>query len=267
MRRVNLLLGSWTGLVLAFLYLPIALLIVYSFNASTLAVVWEGFSTRWYAQLGGELAQHVTGQRHSPLVAAAFNSVIIATITALGSVVLGTAGAWLLYRYRFRALRSITTLIYVPLIIPEIIMGISLLIFFRTIELGLGFTTVIISHVTFCFPFVLIAVQARLAGVDPALEEAAMDLGATPLKAFFLVMVPFLLPAIVSGGLMAFTLSMDEVIVTYFTRGPTSETLPLRVYGLAKVGLSPILNTISALFIAVTVMITVAAESVKGLNR
>ena len=113
----------------------------------------------------------------------------------------------------------------------------------------------------------LIAVQARLAGVDPALEEAAMDLGATPMKALFLVMVPYMMPAIISGGLMAFTLSLDEVIVTYFTRGPTSETLPLRVYGLAKVGLSPILNTISAVFIAVTVALTVAAESVKGLNK
>jgi spermidine/putrescine transport system permease protein len=267
MRLVNVLLGSWSGLVLVFLYVPIALLIAYSFNASRMAIVWEGFSTRWYVQLWGELVEHVSGARSSPLISSATNSVVIAAITAALSVVLGTGGAWLLYRYKYRALRSITTLIYIPMIIPEIIMGISLLIFFKTIDVRLGFATVIISHVTFCFPFVLIAVQARLAGVDPSLEEAALDLGATPLKAFLLVMVPYLLPAIISGGLMAFTLSMDEVIVTYFTRGPTSETLPLRVYGLAKVGLSPILNTISAVFIAVTVVLTVAAESAKRLER
>jgi spermidine/putrescine transport system permease protein len=153
------------------------------------------------------------------------------------------------------------------MIIPEIIMGISLLIFFKTIDLELGFTTVIISHVTFCFPFVLIAVQARLAGVDPALEEAAMDLGATPLKAFFLIMVPYLLPAIISGALMSFTLSLDELIVTYFTRGPKSETLPIKVFGMAKVGLNPILNTISTVFIVLTAMLVVTAESLKKVNR
>jgi spermidine/putrescine transport system permease protein len=206
-------------------------------------------------------------ERRSPLIGSLNNSLIIAVITTVMSVVLGTAGAWLLYRYKFPALRSITTLIYIPMIIPEIIMGISLLIFFKTIDVPLGFATVIISHVTFCFPFVLIAVQARLAGVDPSLEEAAMDLGATPMKAFFLIMVPYLLPAIISGALMSFTLSMDEVIVTYFTRGPSSETLPIRVFGLAKVGLSPMLNTISAVFIAGTALLVVISESVKKWNK
>ncbi len=267
MRLVNLLLGGWSGLVFLFLYIPIVLLIIYSFNSSKMAIVWEGFSFKWYTALGHEVADHVSGAKRSPLVESAINSVTIASIVTVFSVILGTAGAWLLYRYKFPALRSITTLVYIPMIIPEIIMGISLLIFFKAMSLTLGFTTVIISHITFCFPFVLIAVQARLAGVDPALEEAAMDLGATPMKALFLVMVPYMMPAIISGGLMAFTLSLDEVIVTYFTRGPTSETLPLRVYGLAKVGLSPILNTISAVFIVVTVALTVAAESVKGLNK
>jgi spermidine/putrescine transport system permease protein len=153
------------------------------------------------------------------------------------------------------------------MIIPEIIMGISLLIFFKTVDLDLGFATVIIAHVTFCFPFVLIAVQARLAGLDPSLEEAAMDLGATPLKAFFHVMVPYLLPAIVSGALMAFTLSMDEMIVTYFTRGPTSETLPIKVYGMAKVGLNPILNTISTVFILGTALLVLCAEWLKAAGK
>jgi spermidine/putrescine transport system permease protein len=267
MRLVNLLLGGWSGLVFVFLYLPIVLLVIYSFNSSRLAIVWEGFTFKWYQQLWGELLAHLADERRSPLIASMWNSVIIAAISTVISVALGTAGAWLLYRYRFPALRSLTTLIYIPMIIPEIIMGISLLIFFKTVDLDLGFATVIIAHVTFCFPFVLIAVQARLAGLDPSLEEAAMDLGATPLKAFFHVMVPYLLPAIVSGALMAFTLSMDEMIVTYFTRGPTSETLPIKVYGMAKVGLNPILNTISTVFILGTALLVLCAEWLKAAGK
>ncbi|KYF69176.1 ABC transporter permease [Sorangium cellulosum] len=263
----NLLLGGWSGLVLLYLYLPIVLLVAYSFNDSRMSVVWEGFTFKWYRQLFGELVAHLGDERRSPLIESLSNSVIIAGVTTAFSVALGTAGAFLLYRYRFPALRSITTLIFIPMIIPEIIMGISLLIFFKTVEVELGFTTVIISHVTFCFPFVLIAVQARLAGLDPSLEEAALDLGATPLKAFFLVMVPYLLPAIISGALMSFTLSMDELIVTYFTRGPKSETLPIKVFGMAKVGLNPMLNTISTVFIVATAMLVVVAESLKGTAR
>ncbi|MGK4008255.1 ABC transporter permease [Sorangium sp. So ce1036] len=263
----NLLLGGWSGLVLLYLYLPILLLVAYSFNDSRMSVVWEGFTFQWYRQLYAELAAHLGDERRSPLIESLSNSVIIASITTALSVALGTAGAWLLHRYRFPALRSLTTLIFIPMIIPEIIMGISLLIFFKTVEVELGFTTVIISHVTFCFPFVLIAVQARLAGLDPALEEAAMDLGATPLKAFFLVMVPYLLPAIVAGALMSFTLSMDELIVTYFTTGPRSQTLPIKVFGMAKLGLNPTLNTISTVFIVTTAMLVVVAESLKGTAR
>lgn len=267
MKLVNLLLASWSTLVFVFLYLPIVLLIVYSFNASKLSVVWEGLTLKWYGQLWRELVAHIGDERRSTLIESLNNSLIIAGFTTAFSVALGTAGAWLLYRYRFPALRSLTTLIFIPMIIPEIIMGISLLIFFKTVDFELGFATVIISHVTFCFPFVLIAVQARLAGLDPSLEEAAMDLGATPLKAFFLVMVPYLLPAIISGALMTFTLSMDELIVTYFTRGPKSETLPIKVFGMAKVGLNPLLNTISTVFIVLTAMLVVLAESLKGSGR
>jgi spermidine/putrescine transport system permease protein len=266
-KLTDMVLKSWTIVILIFLYLPILLLVIYSFNNSKLNIVWEGFTFKWYQQLWGEIVAHLGDERRSPLVESLNNSLIIAAFTTIFSVMLGTAGAWLLYRFRYPALRSISTLIFLPMIIPEIIMGISLLIFFKTIDLELGFTTVIISHVTFCFPFVLIAVQARLAGVDPALEEAAMDLGATPLKAFFLIMVPYLLPAIISGALMSFTLSLDELIVTYFTRGPKSETLPIKVFGMAKVGLNPILNTISTVFIVLTAMLVVTAESLKKVNR
>jgi spermidine/putrescine transport system permease protein len=149
------------------------------------------------------------------------------------------------------------------MVMPEIVMGIGLLVFFTVLHLRLGFLTVIIAHITFCFPFVLVAVQARLIGLDPALEEAALDLGATPAQAFRLVIVPALRPAIVAGALLAFTLSMDELIVTFFTAGPASATLPLRVFGMAKVGLNPMLNALSALFIVITVAGVLGAARVR----
>jgi spermidine/putrescine transport system permease protein len=171
------------------------------------------------------------------------------------SVVIGTGGAWLLYRYRFRGEGAIQTLIAIPMVMPEILMGISLLLFFSRIGLRLGFATVIIGHVTFCIPFVCAAVRARLHGLDPSLEEAALDLGATPLRAFWLVIVPYLRPAIAAGALMAFTLSLDELIVTFFTTSAASATLPLRVFGMAKIGLNPMLNALSAVFVIVALVV------------
>jgi spermidine/putrescine transport system permease protein len=204
---------------------------------------------------------------NAPLMHAAKNSLIIATLTTVISVVLGTLGAWMLHRYRFQGARAIDALVGAPIAMPEIIMGMSLLVLFATVGMPLGFTTIVVAHVTFCFPFVLLAVRARLAGLDPALEEAAFDLGATPLRAFWLVIVPSLRPAIVAGGLMAFTLSMDEVIVTYFTASPASATLPLRIFGMAKVGLNPMLNALSAIFILATILIVLLSDRLKASSR
>lgn len=256
-RLLKKALGFWTLLGFVFLYLPILVLVAYSFNESRLGAVWTGFSWKWYEHL----------LSNGPILNAARNSLIIATITTAFSVVLGTAGAWLLYRYRYRYARSLQTLVALPMVMPEILMGVSLLIFFSTMQIGLGFTTVIIAHTTFCFPFVLVSVQARLQGLDPALEEAALDLGATPLQAFWLVILPTLRPAILAGGLMAFTLSMDEIIVTVFTSSAASATLPLRVYSMAKVGLNPMLNAISAVFIFVTTCVVILSNSLKNNNR
>ena len=250
-------LRTWTALVLIFLWLPIAVLVVYSFNASRLNIVWQGFTFNWYAQLG----------QNAPLLRAAQNSLVIAALATGLSVLLGTGGAWLLHRYRFRGAGGIQTLAVVPMVMPEILMGISLLIFFATLGMPLGFTTVIIGHVTFCFPFVLVAVQARLQGLDPAMEEAALDLGATPLRAFWLVIVPCLRPAIVAGALMAFTLSMDEFIVTIFTASAASATLPIRIFGLAKVGLNPMLNALSAIFVVTTVAFVFLSDYLRKLSR
>lgn len=272
MKLVNLLLGSWTGVVLLFLYLPIGVLVLYSFNDSALNIRWEGFTTKWYRVLWSDdpavLAAVPDRIRRGvgPLVDALNKSLIIAGWTTAIATVLGTAGAWLMYRYRYPASRLMNTLIVVPMVIPEIIMGVSLLIFFATIGYGLGMSTVVIAHVTFCFPFVLIAVRARLAGLDPALEEAAMDLGATPLQAFLRVLVPYLLPAIVSGALMSFTLSMDELIVTYFVYAADSMTLPIKIFGEVKRGLNPMLNAISAIFIAGIAVLVVAGEYVRRIG-
>lgn len=238
-------LAAWMWVVLAFLYAPIAVLAVYSFNASRLNILWQGFTLRWYDELA----------HNRPLLAAARNSLVIAAAVTVLSVVLGTAAAWLLHRYRFRAERGIRTLIAIPMVMPEILIGISLLIFFSRLGLRLGFTTVIIGHVTFCIPFVCAAVNARLHGLDPSLEEAAMDLGAPPWRAFWLVIVPYLRPAIAAGALMAFTLSLDELIVTFFTTSAASATLPIRVFGLAKIGLNPMLNALSAVFVAVALIV------------
>jgi len=251
------LLGGWTVAVLAFLYLPIGVLVAYSFNASRLNIVWQGFTLDWYRRVW----------ENAPLLRAAQNSLVIAAITTVLSVALGTAGAWLLHRYRFRGAGGIQTLAAIPMVMPEILMGISLLVFFAVAGMPLGFTTVVIGHVTFSFPFVLVAVQARLKGLDPAMEEAALDLGATPWQAFRLVIVPCLKPAIVAGALMAFALSWDELIVTFFTASGASATLPIRVFGLAKVGLNPMLNALSALFVVATVAVVLFSAYVKKLGR
>lgn len=242
--------GGWTIGVFAFLYLPIVLLVVYSFNDSRLNLYWAGFTTKWYGLLFG----------NEVLLRAFQNSLIVAAATTTLAVIIGTSAAWLLYRYRFPAQQTLGLLIFIPMVMPEVLMGVSLLVLFVSLGIPLGYGTLIIAHTTFCFPFVLVGVQARLQGIDPSLEEAAMDLGATPLKAFWLVIVPYLMPAIVAGALMSFTLSFDEYIVTIFTSGADSQTLPLKVYGMVRVGLNPQLNALSTLFIAATALLVIASQ-------
>jgi spermidine/putrescine transport system permease protein len=245
------LFGAWTLLVFAFLYIPILLLIVFSFNSSRLNIRWEGFSLKWYGAL----------LENAPLLGAFKNSLIVATATTVLATLLGTIGAWMLYRYRFPLQRVIGLLIFIPMVMPEVLMGVSLLAeFVHLLRLPLGYVTLIIAHTTFCFPFVLVGIQARLQGLDPFLEEAAMDLGATPAQAFRLVIVPYLMPSIIAGALMSFTLSLDEYIVSVFTTGAQSQTLPLKVYGMAKVGLNPQLNALSTIFVIATILLVLFSE-------
>jgi spermidine/putrescine transport system permease protein len=256
MNWVRRLFAGWTVFVLIFFYLPIAILVLYSFNESRLNIQWTGFTLDWYGRLWHDAV----------LMRAARNSLIVATFSTAISVVLGTAGAFLLHRYRYRAAGLLETLVFLPMIVPEVILGVSLLILFVSIGLQLGYTTIVISHVTFCFPFVMAAVQARLAGLDPSLEEAALDLGATPIQAFFKVLVPFLMPAILSGALMAFTLSLDDLIVTYFTASARTATLPIVIFGKVKKGLDPSLNAISTVLIGVTVLALFVTEALRKRN-
>jgi len=260
------LFGSWTALVFAFLYIPILLLIIFSFNESKLGIRWTGFTTKWYGVL---FSDHVLGNAFQ-------SSMIVATFTTVFATVLGTIGAWLMFRYRFPARRALGLLIFIPMVMPEVLMGVSLMALFVQLKVtsaaflggsgidGFGYVALIISHTTFCFPFVLVGVQARLEGIDPFLEEAAMDLGATPVQAFWKVIVPYLMPAIISGALMSFTLSFDEYIVSTFLTSAGSQTLPLKVFGMAKKGLSPELNALSALFVLGTLLLVLASQMLQN---
>ncbi len=241
--------------VFAFLYLPVVILVAYSFNDSALGLDWRGFTLRWYA-----------GLLHDAALLDAFkNSLLIAVAATVLSTLLGTAGAWLLHRYRPPRIGLLLgSLSLVPMLLPEVLMGASLLLWFVFLRLPLGFLTVTVAHVTFCFPFVMVAVRARLEGLDPALEEAALDLGARPWQAFWLVIAPYLRPAIFSGALLAFTLSFDEYIVTVFTNGAGSQTLPQKIFGLAKIGLNPGLNALSTVFLLASVVPAVLGEILRS---
>jgi putrescine transport system permease protein len=238
----------------AFLYGPIFLLVVFSFNASRLVTVWGGFSTRWYAAL----------MQDAQLIASVRTSLLVAAVSALIATLNGTLAAIALVRFgRFRSRTIFAGAIYAPLVMPEVILGLSLLLLFVALGIERGFWTIVAAHATFTMCFVTVVVQSRLVGFDRALEEAAMDLGAGPARAFFAITLPLIRPAIVAGFLLAFTLSLDDLVIASFTAGPGSTTLPMRVYSQVRLGVSPEINAISALMLAVVglVLIAVAALS------
>jgi putrescine transport system permease protein len=246
---------SWfnaTALVFgfAFLYLPILLLVVYSFNASRLVTVWGGFSTRWYIALF----------RNEALMEAAWVTLRIALVSAILATVLGTLAALALTRYgRFPGRTLLTGMIYAPMVMPEVITGLSLLLFFVAVDLDRGFWTVTLAHTTLTMCFVTIVVQARLATFDRSLEEAAMDLGASPLRTFRSVTLPLIAPSITAGFLLAFTLSLDDLVIASFNTGPGATTLPIRIYSQVRLGLSPEVNAASTILIGIVAFGVVAA--------
>jgi putrescine transport system permease protein len=249
-RRGRLFDATALTLGFAFLYLPILLLIIYSFNASRLVTVWAGFSTRWYASLFGNAA----------LVEAAWVTLRIALLSAALATLLGTLAALALTRNgRFTGRTLFTGLVYAPMVMPEVITGLALLLLFVSIDLDRGFWTVMLAHTTFTLCFVTVVVQARLVTFDRTLEEAAMDLGATPLQAFLTVTLPVIAPSIVAGFLLAFTLSVDDLVIASFTSGPGASTLPMRIYSQVRLGVSPEINALSTLLIALVTTGVIAA--------
>ncbi len=225
------------GLAFLFLYVPIFILIAFSFNASPIATVWKGFSTAWYERV----------LRDALVLAAAQRSLFIAFLATVISTVLGTMLALGLDRYRFPGRTFLEGLLYLPIIIPEIVMGVGLLLFFVLTRTPLSVWTILIAHVAFCVPFVYVIVRARLSTYDRTMEEAAQDLGANEWETFRRITLPLLMPGILGGALMAFTLSIDDFVITFFVTGPKSTTLPVLLYSKVRLGITPELNAISTL--------------------
>jgi putrescine transport system permease protein len=245
------------GLGLAFLYLPIAILVIYSFNASRLVTVWAGWSTRWYVELLHDEA----------MLNAAWISLRVAFLSATVATVLGTLAALSLVRMgRFRGRLLFSAMIYAPLILPEVITGLSLLLLFVAAAIDRGFWTVVIAHTTLTMGFVTVIVQARLMGFDRSIEEAAMDLGAPPVKTFFAITLPLIAPAVAAGWMLAFTLSLDDLVIASFTTGPGATTLPIRIYSEVRLGVKPEINAICTIMIAVVAVGVVAASLLSKLR-
>jgi spermidine/putrescine transport system permease protein len=233
-----------------FLYLPIIVLVVFSFENSRLAVHWTGFTFKWYGMLMSD----------QTLGSALLNSLIVAITSVTVAGVMGTMAAVGLSRLHFRGKEMFRGLILLPIIIPEIAMAVSALTLFLAMGMTLSLATIIVSHIVFCVSYVTLTVIGRLDGIDPRLEEAAQDLGASPVMAFFRVTLPLLTPGIVAGCLLAFVLSLDDFVVTQFTAGVGATTLPLRIYSLVKFGVSPEINALSTLMIMTTVALTLVSE-------
>ena len=239
----------------AFLYVPIVSLIVYSFNESKLVTVWGGFSTKWYGEL----------LRDEQILGAAWLSLRIAVVNATGAVILGTLAGFVLARMgRFRGRLLLTGMTTAPLVMPEVITGLSLLLLFVALQdlvgwpAGRGVTTITIAHITFSMAFVAVVIQSRLSSIDESVEEAAQDLGARPAKVFFVITLPIIAPALVSGWLLSFTMSLDDLVIASFVSGPGSSTLPMVIFSKVRLGVNPEINALA------TILVLVVAAGIVG---
>jgi len=252
MRRVSLPLWVVAGLLYVFLYAPIVVVVMYSFNAAKYGGPWAGFTTEWYGKLLADgLKQH-----------AAWNTVVLAVVSTVVATVIGTMLGYGLSRYWFPGKKLFSWMMYIPVVIPDIVMAVAMLMFFGLVrewtglfELGMG--TMIIAHITFQIPFVAIVVRSRLVGMDPAIEEAAHDLGATSWQVFWHVTFPQMLPGVLAGAMLAFTLSLDDFVVSFFTTGPGATTLPILIYASVKRGVTPDINALSTLIVLASVIGTI----------
>lgn len=253
----KLLTAAFLTLIYIFLYLPIAVIVFFSFNTSKLNIVFQGFTLQWY----GVMLQN-TG-----LMSSLKNTVIVAVSTVVISVFIGTLAAIGMFRYEFKGKGIVDSFLYIPIVIPEIVMGISLLAFYHILNLSLGIITLIIAHVTFAMPFVVVTVRSRIAGYDMSVEEAAMDLGATRLHTLLRVTLPIIAPGILSGAMLALTLSLDDVIVSFFTTGVDSVTLPIYIFNKVKTGVSPDVNALITVIIMVTLLILLFMRTFEAKNQ
>lgn len=246
-------------IIFFFLFLPIIVLIVFSFNTSRLNIVFEGFTLDWYRKL----------IHNEVLLEALFNTLMVAVISTLVSTVIGTISAYGLKKYNFKGKKIVNELLYIPVIIPEIVMGISLLCIYSFMKLELGMFSLILSHIAFSIPFVIINVNSAIDTLNPNIEEAAVDLGASKFKTFMFVVLPSLMPGIISGAGLAFTLSLDDVVISYFTAGPDSNTLPLQIFSMIKSGVTPDVNaliTVMLLMIFVGLFVSMSF-SIRSLKK
>ena len=242
--------GLWIAAlaVYAFLYLPLTIVVVYSFNDSRLNAEWVGFTWHWYQVL----------LHDEEMLLAAGNSLFIALVSSLTATLLGTMAGIAMHRYQ---LKLLTFMVLTPVAMPEILLGVSLLLFFiQVLNLTLGLLSIVLAHITFSIGFVAVIVRARLAGMDESLFEAARDLGASPWKTFRYITFPLILPAVIAGGLMAFTLSIDDFVITFFTAGVGVQTLPLRIYSMIKIAVTPEVNAVSTLLMLLTLTMIVLAS-------
>jgi putrescine transport system permease protein len=257
MRKVSAFNLTAIVLGIAFLYLPIVILVIYSFNASRLVAVWGGWSTHWYGELVDD----------APLLESAFISIRVGLVSATAATILGTLAAVALVRFgRFRGRLLFASMIYAPLVMPEVITGLSMLLLFVAVSVDRGFWTVAIAHTTMAMCFVTVIVQSRLVDFDMNLEEAAMDLGASPLRTFRAVTLPLILPAIAAAWMLAFALSLDDLVVASFTTGPGATTLPIRIYSEVRLGVKPEMNAVCSIMVGVVGVAVLAASLLAKLH-
>jgi len=246
----RLLRGSFMAIIYAWFYIPIVILIVNSFNASRFGINWQGFTTRWYSLL----------LNNDSLIQAAQHSLIMGVLSASCATLIGALTAVALFRYRFRGKPFVSGMLFVVIMSPDIVMAISLLVLFMLLGMSLGFWSLLFSHITFCLPFVVITVYSRLKGFDVRMLEAAKDLGASETTILRKIILPLAMPAVAAGWLLSFTLSMDDVVVSSFVTGPTFEILPLKIYSMVKVGVSPEVNALATILMLLSLLLVAASQ-------
>lgn len=257
-KRTGRYLGNlYAVLVFAFIYLPIVIMVIFSFNDQRNNYYWNGFTLEWYKVLFTE----------SDLLPFLINSLIVAVAATVISIVVGVLGAMGLMRFEFRLKQTINSALYIPIVIPEVVLGISLLMLYETANFPLGLMSMILAHATFCIPFVVIIMRGRMSGMDMSIEEASQDLGANRVTTFFRVTLPMLVPGILSSAFMSFTLSIDDVIISNFVSGPYSTTLPVKILSMVKVGLKPEVNALTSIMVLVLVLGIIANNVVQAILK